>query len=934
MIMPSWIEVHSRAVNFSKEWEGAFSEAGEKQTFWNEFFLIFGLPRKSVASFEEPIVNIGKNYSFIDLFWPGVLLVEHKTRGKSLSKAESQAFQYIRDLIAENRHDEVPRYVVVSDFAKFAIYDLESDLEGKLLREFPLADLPMYIRDFAFMKGEKTFHTDPEDPINIRASSIMGDLHNTLKEGGYDGHPLERFMMRVLFCLFAEDSFVFEPGTFSQYIKNCTKEDGSDLGLHLAQFFEVLDTPKEKRQDALDEDLAGLPYVNGSLFTERLPFTNFNSDMRKALLTCTNFSWNRISPAVFGSIFQSILPDVKRRQQGQHYTSERDIMKVVKALFLDDLRAEFNAIKVDDSTRRRQRLIEFHKKLRSLKFLDPACGCGNFLVLTYRELRKIELELLQVQHTPGQDWLQMDGKEAEIIQVNTDQFFGIEILEWPARIAETSLWLMDQQMNQEASVAFGQQYRRLPIKKSPTIVCANALQVEWKTILSPDKNSYILGNPPFVGHHLQTREQKVDQHAVLHNIPQAGILDYVCNWYVKASEYIQQTRISCAFVSTNSITQGEQVCILWQELFTRYCLKIHFAYRTFKWESEARGKAHVHVVIIGFGAFDSMKKRIYDCSDKNTTETEVKNISPYLVEGNDMVLRNRSKPLSRVPGMKYGNKPTDGGNFLLTEKQMNEILKAEPESEKYIKRYIGAREVIDDTARWCLWLDKIQPEDLKRLTMIRKRVEAVRDFRLASKAPSTQEYAKFPTKFRQIAQPKTNFIVIPGHSSETRKYIPIMYFTPDYIVSNALFFIPDAELYHFGVLSSEMHMAWVRQVCGRLESRFRYSKDIVYNNYPWPPSPTDRQIANVETKAKAVIDARAIFPKSTISSLYDPVTMPPELTIAHCELDRAVDLCYRSNPFTNDRTRVEYLFNLYATLSTPLIPAITSATKTHRQVKK
>jgi hypothetical protein len=510
--------------------------------------------------------------------------------------------------------------------------------------------------------------------------------------------------------------------------------------------------------------------------------------------------------------------------------------------------------------------------------------------------------------------------------VDVDQFYGIEIGEWPARIAEVALWLMDHQMNLKVSEAFGQLYQRLPLKKSPHIHCANALRVDWKQILPPAQCSYVLGNPPFIGQTFQTDEQKGDQDLVLANIQARGVLDYVCNWYVKAAEYIAGTQIVVGLVSTNSITQGEQAGILWTELFSRYHLKIHFAHRTFPWASEARGKAHVHVVIIGFAAFDITDKRIYDyeAGAEKVTISKVKNISPYLVEGSDNAITNRTNPLCDVPKMNWGNKPTDGGHFLLSPEERDELLKAEPDAKKFIRPYMGGFDFINGEKRFCLWLVGARPDELRALPKVMERVERVREFRAASKAESTRNYAKFSTRFRQIAQPDSNYLAVPEVSSETRPYVPIAFISKNVICSNTVQFVPSATPFHFGILTSAMHMAWMRQVCGRLESRYRYSNSLVYNNFPWPQNATDKQRAAVEAKAQVVLDARQQFPAATLADLYDPLAMPPALAKAHAELDRAVDLCYRPEKFESDRQRVEFLFALYEKLTAPLLPVAKS----------
>jgi len=916
----SWNEIRHNAIRFAHDWAGAKKEAAEKQPFWEAFFGVFGVLRRTVASFEEPVRNLSGDYGYIDLFWRGVLLVEHKSLGKDLGKAQSQAFRYIQDLISTGRQDEAPRYVIVTDFARIALHDLEPDdqrampLPGPIKTiEFPLADFHNYIHAFAFIPGYKQHRFEDQDPINLQAVQILGDLHDTLEAGGYKGHELERFLVRILFCLFAENTGIFERVAFRLFIENQTRPDGSDLGSHLARLFEVLNTPPERRQKNLDETLAAFPYVNGDLFAERLGFADLNRDMRNALLACTRFDWSRISPAIFGSLFQAVMEPRQRRQIGGHYTSERDILKVVRSLFLDDLRAEFQRIRTNKAQLRR-----FHEKIGKLRFLDPACGCGNFLVITYRELRLLEIEVLSALHR---------GQQAfpYISLIDVDAFYGIEISEWPARIAEVAMWLMDHQMNIRLSEAVGEPLFRLPLRKSPTIVCGNALRLDWKAILPPIKCSYILGNPPFVGKHLMTPQQSEDMALVWGKNDGAGVLDYVTGWYQKAAEYVQGTRIVVGFVSTNSISQGEQVGSLWNALFQRFGLKIHFAHRTFAWESEARGKAHVHVIILGFAAFDIDSKRIYEYHGANVTVTTPKNISPYLIEGADLVVSSRSKPLYNVPACEYGNKPTDGGFLIIEEEDRKEFLAGNPGARKFLRPLLCAEEYLHSIPRWCLWLVDITPEEIRSIPGIKQRVEAVREFRLASKKEPTRKKADTPALFAEIRQPTGRYVVIPQHSSEKRRFIPFGFFKPNVIIHNSCSCVPNATLYHFGVLGSAMHMAWVRQVCGRLESRYRYSARLVYNNFPWPEAPSAKHRTAVEKAAQGVLDAREEFlpPKgeSTLADLYDPVAMPAKLVKAHTALDRAVDLCYRPQPFANERQRVEYLFVLYEKLTAPLMPA-------------
>lgn len=931
----SWSEVRDRAIRFSREHVGDRSESAEKQTFWNDFFNVFGLRRASLASFEENVRNLKGNKGAIDLLWRGKLLVEHKSFGEDLALAETQAFTYIEDLTRENRWEDIPRYVLVSDFARFVLYDLEPEeqrglplFDGRRIEphHFTLAEFPRHIRAFAFMLGQTRVRLDPEDPVNEKAYKRMCELHDALKSGGFTGHELERLLVRILFCVFAEDTGIFEPESFTQFIRIQTREDGSDLAGKLNELFDWLNDPRADVALPDTDPLYGFRYVNGGLFEERLGFPRFNRATRDALLFCCEFLWEKISPAVFGSLFQGVMEDRARRQQGANYTSERDIMKVLRSLFLDELRAEWTRLCADRSTRRRAGMEAFHEKLRSLRFLDPACGCGNFFVIAYRELRALEIEVLKELTASGQQRV-LDVRQ--LLKVDVDQFYGIEYSEWPVRIAEVALWLMDHQMNQQAAEAFGQSFDRLPLRSSPHIVQGNALRLDWNDVLPREKCSYVLGNPPFVGKHLMNPEQEGDMALVWGELNGAGFLDYVTAWYRKAAEYIRGTRILVAFVSTNSITQGEQVGILWNELFQRWQIKIHFAHRTFVWMSEARGKAHVHVVIVGFGAFDAFdapNKRIYDydASTGEPTVTSSNNISPYLVEGPDIALPIRREPLCDVPEIINGNKPVDGGFLIVEPAERDEFLRRNPEAAPYLRVYLSAEELINGSVRYILWLRDAPPAVIRRCPDVVTRLEGVREFRAKSRKIPTRAKAATPAIFDQVRQPATSYLAIPKTSSERRPYIPMLVIEPEVIASTELQMIPEYDAYTFGVLTSVMHMAWTRQVCGRLKSDYRYSNKLVYNNFPWP-NPTPEQRARVETQARAVLAAREphLPPRgmSTLADLYDPLTMPAALGRAHAELDRAVEKCYRAEPFHSDRERVEHLFRLYEQLTAPLLPA-------------
>lgn len=899
----SWNEIKDRSLKFTKEWQGESRERAEKDTFWNEFFNVFGISRRRLATFEEPVKKLSNKQGFIDLFWKGTLLVEHKSKGKNLDAAFEQATDYFHGI----KEHELPKYVLVSDFENFRLYDLDEKKD----HEFRIEDFHKNIKLFGFIAGYQKRTFKDENPVNIKAAELMGKLHDQLEESGYQGHPLEVFLVRLLFCLFADDTGIFEKDTFKEFIEVKTNEDGSDLGAWLAQYFQVLNTPSSKRLKILDEHLTAFPYVNGKLFEEPLPIASFNSSMREILLECSSLDWGKISPAIFGSMFQSVMNPEERRNLGAHYTSEKNILKLINPLFLDELKEDFEKVRSN-----KNKLKEFHQKLGSLKFLDPACGCGNFLIITYRELRLLELEVLKELYG-GQQVIGID----QIMLVDVDQFYGIEYEEFPARIAEVALWLMDHQMNLRISEAFGMYYARLPLKKSATIVQGNAITIEWTNIVPMNELSYILGNPPFYGKQYQNKKQKQDMTLTFKGVKGAGVLDYVTAWYLKASKLIKGTEIRVGFVSTNSIAQGEQTGILWNELFNVYGVKIHFAHRTFNWSNEARGKAAVHVVIIGFGNFNVKKKSIWSYEDVkgDAQEINVKNINPYLVEGTDLVVLKRRKPICNVSEISFGNMPNDGGNFLLSKEEKDELLTNEPNTEQVIKPLLSAYEFLNGKERFCIWLKNVSPSVIKQLKEVQNRVENVKKNRLNSTRVATQKLAAFPTLFGEIRQPQNKYILVPRHSSENRKYIPMGFFEPDFIASDSCLAIDNATLFEFGVLQSDMHMAWVKYTCGRIKSDFRYSNEMVYNNYPWPKDPSEKNKKTVENKAQKVLEVRAEFPESSLADLYDPLIMPPRLVKAHQELDKVVDLCYRPQAFKNEMVRIEFLFELYNEYTMPLL---------------
>lgn len=927
----SWNEIRARAVHFADEWKEAHYEKGETQTFYNEFFDVFGITRKRVATFEEPVRKLGDERGFIDLFWKGVLLVEQKSAGQSLTRAKQQALDYFPGL----KEHELPRYVLVSDFQLFELYDLDENTTSR----FTLHQFPEHIEEFGFIMGVQKRSFRDQDPVNIEASEIMGKLHDALKESGYEGHDLERFLVRLVFCLFADDTGIFEPrDIFADLIAQRTNPDGSDTGLWLTQLFDVLNMPVARRQKNLDQDLAQFPWVNGDLFQERLALPSFNAAMRSFLIDALDFSWDAISPAIFGSLFQSVMNRQQRRAQGAHYTTERNILKVVEPLFLDELYSEFKRLTERRDSGRRKALEVFHKKLSSLRFFDPACGCGNFLIIAYRELRLLEIELLKALRKDGQ--LSLDV--SQLCQIDVDQFYGIDVNEFATRIAEVALWMMDHIMNNKLSLEFGESYARIPLKKSPHIWHVDALETDWAGLLPPAECSYLLGNPPFGGAKYQTPEQREQVRGIAQLGRGGGTLDYVAAWFIKAGNYLQQSQARIGFVATNSITQGEQVGQLWPILFDRCHLEISFAHRTFAWGSDARGMARVHVVIIGLTRRDAEPtiKRLFSYSDirGDPTESEHRALTPYLFDAGTVINRHlvveeTNRPLSNVPQLVIGTKPIDGGHYIFSAEEAAKFLQIEPNARKFMHPFIGTDEFLYGLERWILSLDGAAPVDIRKMPKVKDRIAAVRQYRHRSKSLGTQELAETPTRFHVTVVPDRPFLVIPEVSSERRVYVPIGWLEPPAIPSNLVRVLLDADLWHFGILTSSMHMAWLRQIGGRLESRYRYSIGIVYNPFPWPEA-SEHQRVKIRSLAHAVLDARAQFPNSTLADLYDVDAMPSSLQHAHRVLDQAVDKLYRSQAFTSDRDRAEHLFGYYERLVAPLVAAASQPTRRrHRRTR-
>lgn len=909
-------EIRSRALAFVAEYRDASSERADAQVFWRDFFAIFGINARRVGSFERPVRNLlsAGRHGRIDYLWKGVVLVEHKSRGEDLDRAAVQARDYFPGL----KDSELPRYVIVSDFARFRLYDLEAGTDT----EFGLADLPRRLGLFGFISGYTTRHYGTLNPVDTEAAERLGQLHDLLEDDGFTGRDLDVWMVRTLFCLFADSAGIFETGLFRSLIETRTAEDGSDLGAWLTRLHRVLATPEDRRQRSLDESLAPFPYVNGRLFDEHVTQPETDARMRAALLDCCRVDWSRVSPAIFGSLFQSIKDRAERRRGGEHYTTEANIRKCLDPLFLDALRAELAA-----AGRDWRRLEAFIRRLRRIRVFDPACGCGNFLVVAYRELRRLELEALRRRYG-GDDAGQLVG--VVLSQVNVDQMFGIEVDDWPAQIAQVALWLTDHQMNMELSEEFGTLRMRLPLVTAPNIRVGNALREDWAAFVPPRPDVYCVGNPPFVGAKYMSAAQRADVALVFRGTRNAGLLDYVACWYRKAAEWMAgDPRAEACFVSTNSITQGEQPAVLWADLRPRGVV-INFAHRTFRWMSEARGRAAVHCVIIGLGLRERPQKTLfeYERVDAEPQALRVGRINPYLVDGPMVALERRRTPLCGVPEIGIGNKPIDGGWYLFTPEEKAEFLAREPGAAPYFRRWIGSDEFLYGIERWFLWLRDAPPAAIRAMPLVRARVQAVQRFRRGeepgkngrrAKDAATAALAATPTRLHVENAPERPCLVIPEVSSETRDYIPMAFEGPETLCSNLVKIMPDATLYHFGVLTSRMHMAWVRGVCGRLKSDFRYSVHIVYNNFPWP-SPTPAQRAAIERAAQRILDARRAHPGATLADLYDPAAMPPDLLAAHQANDRAVDAAYGPprGGWPTEAARLAFLFARHQALAAPL----------------
>jgi len=900
------MEKRTAAKEFAVDWKGRGDEKQETQSFWMALLQkVFGVAEPDKYIEFEVRVKLSHT-SFIDgLIKSTRVLIEQKGQDIDLRKGYKQSdgqmltpFQQARRYAGYLPHDLNPRWIVVCNFQEFHIHDMNRPNDAPEI--VLLSDLEKEYSRLNFLVDTGDENIKREMEISMQAGELVGKLYDAFMKQYIDPtnertlKSLNMLCVRLVFCLYAEDAGIFgKPNMFHDFLRNRGMQKGRKA---LRELFRILDQKPEERDPYLaedDPDLAAFPYVNGGLFSdEDIEIPPFNEEIYNLLLTraSEDFNWSDISPTIFGAVFESTLNPDTRRKGGMHYTSIENIHKVIDPLFLDDLRAELNEIRqISVIKTREKRLLAFQERIASLKFLDPACGSGNFLTETYLSLRKLENEILK-EMFGGQI---MIGVAIDPIKVSIGQFYGIEINDFAATVAKTALWIAESQMMKATEDIVHMNLDFLPLKSYVNIVEGNALRVNWESVVPKNELNYIMGNPPFVGYSLQSSEQKDDILSIYVDekgkpYKTAGKIDYVAGWYFKAAQMMHGTAIRTALVSTNSITQGEQVAGVWKPLYDRFGIHIDFAHRTFRWDSEASIKAHVHCVIVGFScATPTTVKRLF-------TEDQiqkVENINVFLIDAPDIFIESRKQPICDVPPMVNGNKPVDGGFFTLTEEEKEQQLLCEPEISKYIKRFLGATEFINNKPRYCLWLVGITPNELRHSAFIKERVESVMAFRLSSTKEATRNTADTPTLFQQIRQPESEYIIIPRHSSENRRYIPIGFMTSDVIVNDAVQFVPDATLYHFGIITSNVHMAWMRAVCGRIKSDYRYSNDIVYNNFPWP-TPTDAQKAKIEQTAQAILDARALYPDCSLADLYDEVTMPPELRKAHQQNDKAVMEAY------------------------------------------
>ena len=894
------VQQRASAKQFVSDWTGRGDEKQDAQNFWRQLLQkVFGVedPEKAI-SFEYRVKNDQTGSTiFIDGYIHDTqVLIEQKSFDVDLSKGYRQSdgsmltpFQQARRYAGLLPHNMNPRWIVVSNFQEFRIHNMnQPNAEPEILK---LADFEKEYNRLGFLVDTGNENLKKEMELSLKAGELVGKIHDRFLEQYNDPmakhtqRSLNILCVRLVFCLYAEDAGLFgATDAFSQYI---AQYEPKDIRRALIDLFKVLDTPTDERGDLyLPDDLAAFPYVNGGLFQdENIVIPRITDTIKETLLDSAEFNWSEISPTIFGAVFESTLNPETRRSGGMHYTSIENIHKVIDPLFLDDLKQEFSEIKAIAVPReQKQKLTAFHNKLASYKFLDPAAGSGNFLTETYLCLRRLENEVISLE-TGGQITM---GEAINPIKVSISQFYGIEINDFAVTAAKTALWIAESQMMKETEDIVHMTLDFLPLKTNATIVEGNALRLNWGSVVPKTELSYLMGNPPFVGHQYRSESQAEDMDIVFRKSKNHGKLDYVACWYKKAAELMQGTAIECAFVSTNSITQGESVAILWNPLFTEDNLEIQYAYRTFYWDSEATQKAHVHCVIIGFTCYHSdLQKTIFDGGKQSLVD----HINGYLIGAPDLFIQSRGNPLNpNMPSMSKGSQPTDGGNLLLSPEEREELIAHYPDAAAFIKRYMGSEEFINNKYRYCLWLKGIAPSEYRSISPIMERLQKVTEVRSKSPTASVRKDAGKPMLFTQIRQPESNYLAVPEVSSQRRKYIPIGYMTPETIASSKLYLIPDASIYMFGVMMSNVHMAWMRVVCGRLKSDYSYSP-AVYNNFPWP-NPTEAQKEKIEQTAQAILDARALYPSSSLADLYDELTMPPELRTAHQKNDRAVMEAY------------------------------------------
>jgi N-6 DNA Methylase len=934
--------LRERAEAFSKTFANAKYEKGEAQTFLIHLCQVFGLDSVRSVSLEHRVQKAtGKGMEFVDGFFPGLLLVEMKSSGKDLQAAYEQAQGYVSLL---KNPEEMPRYIMVCDFQQFHLYDLQAKA-GITPIEFRLADLRSHVdSSLAFLSSYERVYQDVQVRITTRAAGTLTHLHDALKAARYPQKDMQTFLVRTLFCLFAEDTELFgspdHPTPFYSLIEQ-SQSNAQYLGDAINRVFTRLNTAPEERDPTpytqltpAEQAVYHFPYVNGDLFAAPISPANFDEATRQALLKCCDTDWSLISPDIFGTMFQNLMhwddeaaggKGGKRRDFGAHYTSERNILRAIRPLFVDALTEELKAARSETKPSERKRaLLALYDKLPTLTFLDPACGCGNFLVVAYRELRRIEMELIaELFSKGGQSKGLLDVQDTA--KVNVSQFYGIELDPTAAEIATVAMWLTDHQLNRQAAERFGRARASIPLERSPHIAKGkNALQLNWDTLLPAAQCCYIVGNPPFLGYKQQSKAQKDDMALVFAGHPNHGVLDYVSAWYVKAAAQMRANpAIKAAFVSTNSITQGEQVSLLWQPL-VQAGVHIHFAHRTFKWSNEGSSVAAVHCVIVGFGMEKPRKCSLWDYRDDNIREAKplrTRRINAYLVDAPHVWIHKTRKTISGVAELNYGSEPREGGYLLLTHEEKAQALEASPELSRYIRKFISADDFINNTYRWCYWLEGVDKNEYADNLVLKSRLSSVRKFRSASLQKAAKLAAKTPELFVSIRQPKSKYLLIPIVSSENRLFVPIAYVDKNTIASNAVFTLEKASIYQFAILCSSMHNAWMRATCGRLESRYRYSNTIVYNNFPWPEVDKTQAAAIVTISAagQAVLDARAKHKGKSLAWLYNPETMPSNLQAAHDDLDDAVDEAYAYFGGNEDPPRVAFLFERYQQLTT-LIP--------------